>query len=205
MHGVDEVLMRDCKLLIRPCRNDTVNGEFFDRDCRCVCFKEVHGGNGGSVDVLKLCIFSDSVEVGGDSCQCGCGCFHNGVSVIDYEDDNYYRQTIVDVCSIGYAFILVQYRYAIFVFTRNYGEGAFLWVCFCAQTYHKFLKWEQFVKHFKDNMALYFFVSIIVFIEHLILVRLNLCIFILTNSAESNINADRYISVIEMLFFEDRN
>ena len=126
-------------------------------------------------------------------------------SVIDFKDDNYYRQTTVDVCIIGYAFIIVQYRYAIFVFTCNYGEGAVLWVYFRAQTYHKFLKWEQFIKHFKDNLALYFFVSSIVFIEHLILVRLDRCIFILTNSAESNINADRYISVIEMLFFEDRN
>ena len=62
MHGVDEVLMRDCKLLIRPCRNDTVYGQFFDRDCRCVGFKEVYGGNGGYVDVLKLNIFCYGVE-----------------------------------------------------------------------------------------------------------------------------------------------
>ena len=67
MHSVNEVLMRDCQLLIRPCGNNTVHGQFLNADSRCIGFKERYRGDGW-VDVLKLNILRDVVEF-----RCGCG------------------------------------------------------------------------------------------------------------------------------------
>lgn len=47
---------------------------------------------------------------------------------IDYEDDNYYRQAIVDACTNGYVSISIRSSDYVLIFHLTRREGAFLWV-----------------------------------------------------------------------------
>ena len=59
-------------------------------------------------------------------------CFHIGVSVIDFKDDNYYRPTSLDVCISGYV-LFWGYPVARFAFLSiDRGRGRFYgWTYAC--------------------------------------------------------------------------